>query len=433
MKHWMRIASCVLACALGGALLAGCTDEQEEEELDLSNFPFYTEEYETMTYNGDEYERQMSQPYWLGNIIYNEIALPIAYENGEAYATLLYTPLKVISVMDQTLETTYQEGKDYTVDAENGRLLIPEGSAIALLSEKTETGVDVPEGYELAAAPDSVNKYVVWDLGVGPFVYTESSLFYGRYLSVTYAYDVRELPKDVFAQYDSTLLGGLRSKLEQGQDIRVAVIGDSISAGCSSTGDNLNVKPYTPCYANQVVSALEQLYGVEVTLTNAAVGGTVSEYPLTPEGSTKLQSAKEAKPDLCIIAYGMNDATASPAVSPVTYKNNIEDILLQIKAASPDCCFILVNSFPCNPLYEREIGMFDKYLGQLQAIAEEFDDGSVAVVDMQAVGKNFMEDEGKRYCEISSSNVNHPNDFMHRVYAMNLLTVICDYKSLAQG
>ena len=54
----------------------------------------------------------MTQPDWLGNVMYNEIALPISYENGDAYANLLYTPLKVVSVMDQTLSVTYEEGKD---------------------------------------------------------------------------------------------------------------------------------------------------------------------------------------------------------------------------------------------------------------------------------------------------------------------------------
>ena len=319
------------------------------------------------------------------------------------------------------------------IDKENGRLIIPQGSSIPLMNEKVFTGktVDeiveaVPEGYEYVSSglPDNFTKYTIWDLGMGPFAYTESSLFYGRYLSVTYAYDVRDLPEDVFAEYDVTLLNGLRTKLENGEDISMVVIGDSISEGSSSTGDNLKVDPFTPCYAKQVKAELERVYGVNVTLTNSAKGGTVSEYPLTGEGNTKLQNAINAVPDLCIIAYGMNDA--SGGVTPVFYKNNIEEIMLKIKVASPDCCFILVNSFPCNPLYEREIGIFDKYLGQLEKIAADHNDGSVAVVDMQKVGKYFL--ERKNYCEISSSNVNHPNDFMHRVYAMNLMSVICDYK-----
>ena len=439
MKRLLRVFALMLAFVCVASVFVGCKDSEpaggdgNNGEIDLQDFPLYNEGYETMTYSKEEYESAMSQPYWLGNVIYNELTLPVSYENGEAYATLLYKPLKVVQVMDQKLGTVYTEGTDYTIDKENGRLIIPQGSSIPLMNEKVFTGksVDeiveaVPEGYEYVSSglPDNFTKYTIWDLGMGPFAYTESSLFYGRYLSVTYAYDVRDLPEDVFAEYDVTLLNGLRTKLENGEDISMVVIGDSISEGSSSTGDNLKVDPFTPCYAKQVKAELERVYGVNVTLTNSAKGGTVSEYPLTGEGNTKLQNAINAVPDLCIIAYGMNDA--SGGVTPVFYKNNIEEIMLKIKVASPDCCFILVNSFPCNPLYEREIGIFDKYLGQLEKIAADHNDGSVAVVDMQKVGKYFL--ERKNYCEISSSNVNHPNDFMHRVYAMNLMSVICDYK-----
>ena len=442
MKRWIRFLACTLSFAAAAAFFGGCAGGndpgKDDGKLDMSKFPLYNEEYETMSYTKEDYENKMSQPYWLGNVMYNELVLPIQYENGEAYANLLYKPLKVVQVMDQTLGKVYTEGVDYTVDAENGRLVIPEGSSIPLLNEKTITGTTIeevteaaPEGYNYAGSlsegvvvPPDLSSYVLWDFGMGPYVYTESSFFYGRYLSVTYAYDVQELPSDVFAEYDVTMLSGLRTKLENGEDISLAVIGDSITAGCSSTGDNLDVAPHTPGYASQLKTELERVYGVNVTLTNSAKGGTMSEYPLTGEGSTLLQNALDAVPDLCIIAYGMNDATAD--VSPVRYKSNIEEIMLRIKVASPDCCFILVNSFPCNKLDTRADGKFESYLQQLERIAADHNDGTVTVVDMLKVGNYFL--ESKYYSEISSSNNNHPNDFMHRVYAMNIMSVIYDYK-----
>lgn len=432
----LRIAACAFVAVLAASAMAGCGGGGGSSGNSASgggatppnpdDYPLYEEDYQSMTYTQDEYEEKMSQPYWYGNVIYNELMLPIAYENGEAYAKLLYTPLKVISVLDQTLKTTYTEGTDYIVDAENKRLVIPEGSSIELISELADTGVNVPDGYELSDTPDNYTKYTVWDLGSGPFVYTESSLFYGRYLSVTYAYDLAELPSDVFNTYDATMLMNVRRKLEAGEDITLAVIGDSITYGSSSTGDNLMVEPFTPCYANQLKAEIERKYGVTVTLVNSARGGTKSDWPLSGEGTVALQRAVSAQPDLCVIAYGMNDSTASPATSPTAYQMNIEDIMLQIRAASADCDFVLVNSFPCNSLYERELGIFDRYLDKLEELSDKYNDGSVKVIDMQKVGKYFM--GTKKYCEISSSNVNHPNDFMHRVYAMNIMTAISDYK-----
>ncbi len=435
MKNCLKLLSCLSAFALFSAVIAGCGPQNStngKDNINLTDFPLYNEEYETMVYAQSEYEKRISQPYWLGNMIYNELTLPILYENGQAYANLLYTPLKVVSVMDQTLKKTYTEGVDYSLDKENGRILIPAGSSIPLLNEKVITGTTaeeiraaVPDGFEYSDSPDNHTLYTIWDLGSGPFAYTESSLFYGKYLSVTYAYDVRELPNDIFAEYDITVLNSVRRKLQNKEDIRVVVMGDSISEGSSSTGDNLNVAPYTPCYAKLFTAEINRVYGVNAKLTNSAKGGTVSEWPLTGEGAAALGNAKAAAPDLCVIAYGMNDSTSG--VSAVRYRDNIENLIMEIKSVSPDCNFILVNSFPCNPLYERDPGIFDEYLAQLEDIVSEHGkNGSMVVVDMQRVGKYFM--ETKNYCEISSSNVNHPNDFMHRVYAMNLMQVICDYK-----
>ena len=105
---------------------------------------------------------------------------------------------------------------------------------------------------------------------------------------------------------------------------------------------------------------------------------------------------------------------------------NIERAMREMRAVSPDCEFILVNAFPCNPLVEQKTGMYDKYLRKMNAIAAA-DPDRVAVVDMHKVGEHML--QTKKYCEISSSNVNHPNDFMHRVYAGSIMTALYDYKS----
>ena len=174
MKKRFKILSCLFALVLTGAVFAGCQPQEPSggdggDEINLADFPLYNEEYETMSYSQDDYEEKMSQPYWLGNVIYNELTLPIQYENGQAYANLLYAPLKVVSVMDQTLGVTYTEGVDYTVDTENGRIVIPEGSSIPLLNEKVITGTTkeeiqaaVPDGFEYTEGmPDNHTLYTI--------------------------------------------------------------------------------------------------------------------------------------------------------------------------------------------------------------------------------------------------------------------------------
>ena len=440
----MKILKSLLCIAMAGTMLAvaacsgGGSDstssgggesasQSEKGEIDMKKFPLYDKDYENLAYDEDDYKNAMSAPYWKGNVMYNELSLPILYENGEVYAKLYYTPTKVFAVKDQKLEKTYEEGKDYVVDKENKKLVIPKGSSIPALYEKADEGENPPEGFAYTTGmPNNIDLYTIWNLGTGNFVYTESAYFYGKYLSVSYAYDVEDLDTSVFAKYDATTLTAVRNKLKNGEEISLVTIGDSITEGCSSTGDNLHVAPNTPCYAKQIKTELERVYGAKVKLTNIGKGGSESKWPLSGEGSAALGKAKEAVPDLCIIAYGMNDSSSK--VSPVAYDDNIRSIIREIKNVSENCEFILVNSFPCNPLYERDATLFDGYLKKLNKIAAEDEGGHIVVADMQKVGKYYM--QTKKYCEISSSNVNHPNDFLHRVYAMNIVSTICDYKNI---
>ena len=440
----MKILKSLLCIAMAGTMLAvaacsgGGSDsthsgggesasQSEKGEIDMKKFPLYDKNYENLAYDEDDYKNAMSAPYWKGNVMYNELSLPILYENGEVYAKLYYAPTKVFAVKDQKLEKTYEEGKDYVVDKENKKLVIPKGSSIPALYEKADEGENPPEGFAYTTGmPNNIDLYTIWNLGTGNFVYTESAYFYGKYLSVSYAYDLEDLDTSVFAKYDATTLTAVRNKLKNGEEISLVTIGDSITEGCSSTGDNLHVAPNTPCYAKQIKTELERVYGAKVKLTNIGKGGSESKWPLSGEGSAALGKAKEAAPDLCIIAYGMNDSSSQ--VSPVAYDDNIRSIIREIKNVSENCEFILVNSFPCNPLYERDATLFDGYLKKLNKIAAEDEGGHIVVVDMQKVGKYYM--QTKKYCEISSSNVNHPNDFLHRVYAMNIVSTICDYKNI---
>ena len=114
----------VAACSGGGSDSTSSgggesASQSEKGEIDMKKFPLYDKDYENLAYDEDDYKNAMSAPYWKGNVMYNELSLPILYENGEVYAKLYYTPTKVFAVKDQKLEKTYEEGKDYVVDKEN--------------------------------------------------------------------------------------------------------------------------------------------------------------------------------------------------------------------------------------------------------------------------------------------------------------------------
>ena len=405
------------------------------EEPNMADYPLYEENYASLAYSADDYKKKMSQPYWLGNVIYNEIALPVLYENGECYVKLLYTPERVISVLDHTLQTAYVEGRDYTVDRQNKRLVIPTATTtIATWADGIDEGKNVPAEFKETNSWASMSwedQWVKLDMGKGNFVYAESPVFYGSYLNITYAYDIKELPKDTFHTYDKWKLTETHRRLAQKQDIKLAVLGDSISEGCSSSEKvssvlGQTVLPNMPPYATQVKNEIERVFGVNVTLTNEAIGGDASADILAPNGNHQyaLANAKAASPDLCIIGFGMNDRGYN--VSPAPFSDHIQQMIDEVRSASPDCEFILLNSFPPNPLSDTSGGLLDRYLEALQELADGYEDGSVVVVDMLKAGNYML--QTKRYCEISSSNMNHPNDFFHRMYAANIMTALCDYK-----
>ena len=106
-----------LACffALAGAL-AGCGGpETSSIEIDMKQYPNYVENLNEAKYSfGD---KELQDPFWLGNIMYNESVLMMQKE-GETKISgeLLYTPKKIISVRDYTLEKEYIEGTDYKVE-----------------------------------------------------------------------------------------------------------------------------------------------------------------------------------------------------------------------------------------------------------------------------------------------------------------------------
>lgn len=67
-----------------------------------------------------------------------------------------------------------------------------------------------------------------------------------------------------------------------------------------------------------------------------------------------------------------------------------------------------------------------KYQGQwLKEIAAE---KGCAVVDFYAIHKNIL--KYKNFVSTSGNNINHPNDWLIRVYAQNILASMLDYDKL---
>ncbi len=225
------------------------------------------------------------------------------------------------------------------------------------------------------------------------------------------------------------------NKMENGENIDILVLGDSISTGANASGYikmnyGRKIKGFFDLFAND----LSEKYDIEVNYKNVSRGGwdtrdAISEVPVegtSPDTGEKDMQAgiqklfedpdklKGYEPDIALIGFGMNDATHG--ISVVEYVNNTKKIVDPIKQYSPDCDIVLIGTWVANPESYNDQNQ-QLYAKSLYKVAELYDD--VAVVDMAPVTKDIL-NSGKRFIEISANNVNHPNDFSTRLYAIYL-------------
>lgn len=402
---------CLAAVALSSAACGnGGGKESVSDRFDATKLPYYEENIDGISY--DYSEKQRILPFWQGNVIYNE-QLMIVDKGGRAEGRLLYDALRVISVKDATLKTEYKEGVDYVVNGDT--ITLPEGSSIPVFRDEWAKGNNVPSQYPLGNAGTGYQM-------IGGVIYTETSLIWGNYIHVTYAYDPASVDRTTVKTFGDELYG-LSQKLAKKETIKMTVFGDSISEGCSSS-EKWNHDPQCPPYASLLKEGIEILGGVTVELSNPSVGGKDSVWAAEEE-QISLISAQA--PDLLVLAFGTNDTYVN--VEGGVYRRNLKKVISAAKAVNSECQIILIAPFPSNPETktdeEQEMLVNElKKLSTEDAKNEKWMD--VCLVDMYHAVRPML--EKKKYYEIGANNINHPNDFIHRFYAMNLLSAIFDFK-----
>jgi lysophospholipase L1-like esterase len=137
-------------------------------------------------------------------------------------------------------------------------------------------------------------------------------------------------------------------------------------------------------------------------------------------GVADLAALLASKPDLLIVAYGMNDVGRK---DPVWYGQQTKLILDQAKASCPEIEIILVATMLGNSEWihtPRE--MFSLYRDQLR----ELSGPDVALADLTEVWKKLL--IHKHDLDLTGNGLNHPNDFGHRLYAQAILQLLSEPK-----
>jgi hypothetical protein len=302
-------------------------------------------------------------PIWASKRMVNETVLPISADGVLATGRLLFVPSGNVTVRNYALDTTYEKGVDYVLDGNVIRLTGK--SAIPFVTEK-ELHPDAPSDYQLAISYDHAEPWT------------------------------GQVPSDGAGKLTVT-----KKILKTGQPLKIALLGDSISFGASASKSS---PPYLPGWGELLIQGLRQKYQSPITFVNPSRGGANSGWGKTVTPNFIVPE----KPDLFIIAFGMNDANGTPVESYIT---NIKTIMGLVSAKNPDTEFILVASMMRNEKW-RSMELMRGYLPALKNLESEH----VAVADVWSVSEHIL--KTKRYSDISGPGfANHPNDFMVRVYA----------------
>jgi lysophospholipase L1-like esterase len=192
--------------------------------------------------------------------------------------------------------------------------------------------------------------------------------------------------------------------------VTVCLTGDSISEGYDASGFH-GVAPYQPPFGSIVADSLRKRYGSEVRLENLATAGWTAA-----DAVWDVDRIAAARPDLVIVAYGMNDAAYADADE---FRRNVSTVVAKVRDAVPDAEFVLVSSMlPTAECTWVVPSRFDEYRDALTTLGGS----GVAVADVTRMWRDLARRKDLR--ELSGNWLNHPNDFGHRVYAQVILAAL---------
>lgn len=348
----------------------------------------------------EKYFRNSSymRPLFSGDEMTAESVFPLASEDPSkpASAKLLFKPTKVLEAytLSSGKKVDLVQDKDYKIDGDTITFL--PGTNVKIVPWKEmyfDTEADAKKGNAKAFYFDGLKKYAF---------FAEGDWFHKHMVYISYKHTATH--EKVGENFDEKVLPKTIAALKAKKPLNVVLYGDSISYGANASGLYLSV-PFAPTWGDFVAQELRKYYNAPITFYNRALGGMTSQW-----GKDNAESLVcPDKPDLVIIAFGMNDR-----MKKEEFAGNISAIIESVRKANPDAEFILVGSMQANPLW-RDFPMHKEYAKAL----ESMETAKIAYADVGGVHERLL--KSKRFIDMTGNNVNHPNDFLIRAYAQTIL------------
>ena len=323
-------------------------------------------------------------PLWLAKKMVNEPILFIG-EEGNRSGRLLFTPTSLPVLTRAGDSFVYEAGKDYTWE---------QGSRTIRLTAHSRIPFKTPQ--EMRPGPGKPRS-------LGGVLHSEGRFFHDLQTLVSYSHN-QSWPDLVKAQ--STLPRSLK-KLRSNEPFQVVTLGDSITEGYNASGFTKTQAPRNhPAYAEGFARLLDETFPAQVTLSNFGVAGRTAGW-----GLKQLDRVIAEKPDMVIIAFGMND----PVSSEQFQQTNLE-ILTRLQKEIPQTDMIFVSGMNNNPDW-RDPTKIPGFREALKSIIRP----NVILADITTPWEKLL--TRKNFSDLSGNNVNHPNDFGHRLYAEVLFSI----------
>ena len=354
------------------------------------------------------------RPIWTGDTVADESVLFLETERA---ASLTFPADEILRVRAPD-GTAYEPGRDYALSA--GRLTRPAGSRLPFIPLDRFYPPKHTEGQDFACA---VPGHAL--LGFG-----ESDAIIRYTVLVTYRHSAPWTGPVPPSQAHKC--ARFLEKLHRGKEATLLFYGDSITTGANSSGV-VGAPPFLPSFPEMTAAALAEKYGYALTVdvrpyeepkpvrlsgekrlhyVNTAVGGTDSVW-----GLQNVEPRVNAfHPDLLVLAFGMNDGGKTRG----EYLSLTAQIVDAVTRATPDADILLLSTMLPHRRAADFWGHQDEFEEELRRFAEN--EPHIGLAPMTSVHRHLL--AWKEFYHATGNNINHPNDFLARVYAMTLLAAL---------
>jgi lysophospholipase L1-like esterase len=351
----------------------------------------------------DEFAAAALKPFWRATRLSESMFFIQSQAGVRPQSSLLFKPTRIISITSATRQTVYEAGRDYILDETTATLCLPEGSRIPFKTADELTPLMASDSPKIGRMSGDKSRGVYFDNADG---------YHKLQVEVTYTCEPDQW-KGAVPAFAGEQLPGTLKKLRAGEPVSLMLCGDSISAGFNATKFT-KALPGCPAYGELVALGLEKHFGSKVTFENHAVNGWGSGQGLKDAADRRIG---RKKPDLVIIAFGMNDVFGKDAAG---FQKNIRGLMEVIRNDSPGTEFVLVAPMLGNKEWGMPMEQFPLYRDALKELSGK----GAALVDMTTLWGDLL--KRKSFYDLTGNGVNHPNDFGHQVYAQAVAALLVE-------